>query len=308
MVDGAVGADHGQKDFQMISQLSVTTALVLFTMSTAHSAEEAAKTKTSSNKFIAELGEAAHASEWIGETVYASESENAETVGEISDLVVSADGKIEAAVIEIGGFLGVGDKDVAVSFDALKFISKDGGDSYVVLETSKAELDEAPSFKGERTVAQTETPAGAPAMGNSAVKQAVPTEMSEADCDAAWISADADKNGELNDAEKERYLAASRLSNHPVATDVTLTKEVFLENCTAGYFSVTSAPEEGAPFEGANSFTEDQARDRVLAAGYSGVSALSNDDKGIWRGTARSKDGEVAIAVDFKGNVVPGNK
>jgi hypothetical protein len=274
----------------MISKLSVTTALVLFSMSTAHAAQEGKTT----NKFLADIPEAAHASDWIGETVYASESENAETVGEINDLVVSADGKIEAVLIEVGGFLGVGEKDVAVNFDDLKFVSKDGGDSYVVIETSKA------------VTAQTDPPAAAPAMGNSAVDQTTPAQMSEADCETAWVTADADKNGELSEAEKERYLAAARASDHPIATDVTMTKEVFLENCTAGYFSTASAPEEGAPFEGANSFTEDQARDRVLAAGYTDVSALSKDDKGIWRGTARSKDGDVAIAVDFKGNVVPG--
>jgi hypothetical protein len=289
----------------MISKLSVTTALVLFSMSTAHAAQEGKTT----NKFLVDIPEAAHASDWIGETVYASESENAETVGEINDLVVSTDGKIEAVLIEVGGFLGVGEKDVAVNFDDLKFVSKDGGDSYVVLETSKAELDAAPSFKTERTVtAQTDPPAAAPAMGNSAVDQTTPAQMSAADCETAWVTADGDKNGELSEAEKERYVAAARASDHPIATDVTMTKEVFLENCTAGYFSTASAPEEGAPFEGANSFTEDQARDRVLAAGYTDVSALSKDDKGIWRGTARSKDGEVAIAVDFKGNVVPGKK
>ena len=294
----------------MISKLSVTTALVMFTLGSAHSAEAPAETGNApSIKFLNELGEAGRASEWIGETVYASETENAETVGEITDLVVGTDGNISAAVIEVGGFLGVGEKDVAVSFDALKFVSKDGGDSYVVLETSKAELDEAPSFQGEAIVtAQTDTPTPTPSMGNTAVDQSAPTQMNEADCDAEWVSADADKNGELNDAEKERYLAASRVTDHPVATDVIMTRDIFLENCIAGHFSTADAPEEGAPFEGANSFTEDQARDRVVAAGYADVSALSKDDKGIWRGTARSKDAEVTVAVDFKGNVVPGEK
>ena len=63
---------------------------------------------------------------------------------------------------------------------------------------------------------------------------------------------------------------------------------------------------KGAPLEGANSFTENQAKDRVVAAGFSNVSALTKDEKGIWRGTA-VKDGKtVNIAVDYKGNVVSG--
>jgi hypothetical protein len=293
----------------MISKLSATTELVvIFTMSTGSSAQDG----RAANSFLAGSGEAAYASEWIGETVYASESD-AETVGEISDLVVSPEGKIEAVVMEVGGFLGVGEKDVAVGFGDLKFVSRDGGDSYLVLETTRAELDEAPSFQGERTAtAQTQPPgqppAGAPSMGNTATWHAAPAQMSDADCDAAWVSADVDDNGELSDAEKERFLAAARTADHPIATDATLTREVFLENCTAGYFTTVGAPEAGAPLEGANSFTEDQARDRVLAAGYTDVSALSKDANGIWRGTARSSEGETAIAVDFKGNVVPGDR
>ena len=60
----------------------------------------------------------------------------------------------------------------------------------------------------------------------------------------------------------------------------------------------------GAPVAGANSFTEVQAKDRAIGAGYVSVSALTKDADGIWRGTAM-KDGKSGnIAVDFKGNVV----
>ena len=86
-------------------------------------------------------------------------------------------------------------------------------------------------------------------------------------------------------------------------TDAVLGQPVFLENCTAGYFDVAT-PEPGAPFEGANSFTEAQAQDRILSAGFTNVSALTQDDKGIWRGTADSQGKSVNVAVDYKGNVV----
>ena len=58
------------------------------------------------------------------------------------------------------------------------------------------------------------------------------------------------------------------------------------------------------PVSGANSFTEGEAKVRIAKAGYSDVSALKQDDKGVWRGTA-SKDGKsVPVALDFQGNVV----
>ncbi|MBZ9887254.1 DUF4142 domain-containing protein [Mesorhizobium sp. M7A.F.Ca.CA.001.09.2.1] len=70
--------------------------------------------------------------------------------------------------------------------------------------------------------------------------------------------------------------------------------------------SDAAATNSVAPVPGANSFTEDQAKNAIEKAGYSDVSALTKDDKGIWRGTA-SKDGKAApIALDFQGNVVAG--
>ena len=85
--------------------------------------------------------------------------------------------------------------------------------------------------------------------------------------------------------------------------DGTITKAAFLENCRADIFAVAEV-DPGAPLEGANSFTEGQAQDRVTAAGYADVSALTKDDKGIWRGTAMKGEKSVKVAVDYKGNVV----
>lgn len=61
-----------------------------------------------------------------------------------------------------------------------------------------------------------------------------------------------------------------------------------------------------APVPGANSFTETQAKSRIQDAGFSNVSALTKDDQGIWRGTAEKDGKQVAVALDFKGNVVAG--
>ena len=84
-----------------------------------------------------------------------------------------------------------------------------------------------------------------------------------------------------------------------------MTKDVFLSNCKAGmYETVKRVNDTGAPLAGANSFTEAQAQDRAIAAGFSKVSALKKDDNGVWRGTASSEGKDVGVAIDFKGNVV----
>lgn len=59
-----------------------------------------------------------------------------------------------------------------------------------------------------------------------------------------------------------------------------------------------------APVEGANSFTEGQAKERIEKAGYADVKDLRKDDKGIWMASG-TKDGKpVAIALDYQGNIV----
>ena len=66
----------------------------------------------------------------------------------------------------------------------------------------------------------------------------------------------------------------------------------------------TATVDPGAPLPGANSFTEEQAKDRVAKAGFASVSAMKKDDQGIWRGTAQKSGATVNVAVDYRGNVV----
>lgn len=102
------------------------------------------------------------ASKLIGSRVYATEKDvdvntaidkaNAEwdDIGEINNLVVSRDGAVQAAVIGVGGFLGIGEKNVAVKMNQLKFLKKAGDDAtdyFIVVPGSKASLEKAPEYK-----------------------------------------------------------------------------------------------------------------------------------------------------------------
>jgi len=127
---------------------------------------------------------------------------------------------------------------------------------------------------------------------------------SDADCEKSFQAADTNRDGALTNAEGRRYFAAMRVANKQVNGD-RLDKAAFIENCKADVFAATQAqPAAGAPLEGANSFTEGQAKDRAEAAGFTEVSALRKDDKGIWRGTAKRGESQVNVAIDFKGNVI----
>ena len=126
---------------------------------------------------------------------------------------------------------------------------------------------------------------------------------SETDCAAQWRSADGNNDGVLVGPEADRYLAYYRVRAHVTPVDGRITQQEFMKSCQSDIF-MAKAPESGAPLKGANSFTEGQAKDRVVAAGFTGVSSLAKDGDGVWRGSAIKDGKSVKVAVDFKGNVV----
>jgi sporulation protein YlmC with PRC-barrel domain len=67
-------------------------------------------------------------------------------IGKIVNLVFDQTGQIELAVIGVGGFLGIGEKDLAVPFDAVKSQEVNGKHVFVI-DTNKAQLAAAPAYK-----------------------------------------------------------------------------------------------------------------------------------------------------------------
>jgi sporulation protein YlmC with PRC-barrel domain len=77
----------------------------------------------------------------IGSSVRNPQNEN---IGKVSDLVLDEKGATTDVVISVGGFLGIGDKHVAVPWSQLQV--QEGGRN-IVLGMSKDELKAAPAFK-----------------------------------------------------------------------------------------------------------------------------------------------------------------
>ncbi len=126
--------------------------------------------------------------------------------------------------------------------------------------------------------------------------------LTDAECATEWKKIDTKGTGFVTEAEARRYYAAMRVANKPVA-DGKLNQAAFVEQCKAGLFTIAKT-DPNAPLAGANSFTEAQAIDRAIAAGFMPSTSLTKDDKGVWRGTASDGTKTVNIAVDYKGNVV----
>jgi sporulation protein YlmC with PRC-barrel domain len=85
---------------------------------------------------------------WYKQSVYDPSDAK---VGEIMDVLVDHDGKIAALIVGVGGFLGMGEKDVAVPFNAVQFKTKDNNKWYPVMNTTKDALKNAPGYKYDRT-------------------------------------------------------------------------------------------------------------------------------------------------------------
>jgi sporulation protein YlmC with PRC-barrel domain len=97
------------------------------------------------------------ASDLMGAPVHTTASADAEVIGDINNFVLSESGQIDAVVIGVGGFLGMGEKEVAVPFSNLSFWYDENGDRHIVLETTREALDAAPAFVWEEPAPTTAT-------------------------------------------------------------------------------------------------------------------------------------------------------
>ncbi len=68
-------------------------------------------------------------------------------LGRLVDVLADAQGRVRLAIIEFGGFLGVGNRRIAVEWSLLKFRPEDP-DAPVVVNVSKRKLQAAPEYKG----------------------------------------------------------------------------------------------------------------------------------------------------------------
>lgn len=113
-----------------------------------------------------------YASNFIGMRVYAAEKDydaldqnsavkpgvekDWEDIGEVDDVILSRDGKVKAVILGVGGFIGVGEKDVAVDMKNLKLVREEGDDDdyFLVIKASKESLTEADEFKRQSAVSE----------------------------------------------------------------------------------------------------------------------------------------------------------
>jgi sporulation protein YlmC with PRC-barrel domain len=136
----------------MLKTAAVTLALALSaTLANAQTSQQPS-TSTTATPPVQVLtnipANAATVTYWYKQAVY-DPSDN--KIGDIQDVLVDKDeGKIVALIVGVGGFLGAGEKDVAVPFKAVQFKTKNNNKWYAVMNATKDTLKNAPGFKYDR--------------------------------------------------------------------------------------------------------------------------------------------------------------
>jgi sporulation protein YlmC with PRC-barrel domain len=166
--------------YKLLATALLGTALVSApalaqTQSTAPATAPSASSSTmsSGNWMTQERAGQWRASKIEGLNVYNSANEK---VGDISELLVDQSGKIEAVVIGVGGFLGMGEHDVAVPFDQIKFVTEPRAAATAAnttTGTAGTTTSTAPATTGSTTTTTTTTTAPADTMNRSAPDHAL---------------------------------------------------------------------------------------------------------------------------------------
>jgi sporulation protein YlmC with PRC-barrel domain len=140
----------------MIKQLLAATAIVTI-VTAAHAAQPAATLPAGANAATTVLPATGEvflqaavaddhlASKLIGAAVYESDSADAQSIGTVNDIVIADNGAVSAVVVGVGGFLGIGQKNVALDFTSLHWSTRDNA-PVLVAAVTKDDLNNAPAF------------------------------------------------------------------------------------------------------------------------------------------------------------------
>lgn len=166
-----------------MKRLLATTALALIIAGPAYAGDGYKATESKSSEATsATIGteqSAVHidefkASNLIGMRVYSAQQEFDENtavkpnaheewqdIGEINDIILTSDGSVEAVIVGVGGVLGIGEKDVALTMEDVSVVPQEGDadDYFLVVRSDLKTLEAMPAYTGPREMQKSESEA-----------------------------------------------------------------------------------------------------------------------------------------------------
>lgn len=89
-----------------------------------------------------------HSSKLIGETVRSKEED--QEIGAVRDLIIGEDGSVVGVTVGIGGFLGIGEKTVAIAWEALELSANRRGNGYDIrVNADRESLSQAVEYEAD---------------------------------------------------------------------------------------------------------------------------------------------------------------
>ena len=146
-----------------MKRIIATTAMALMMSTAAFAENHSSMLKTYEVESTSDI----YASKFIGMRVYANEAnwdswdansrieagaeKDWDDIGEVNDVILGRDGTVKAVVLGVGGFLGIGEKDVAVAMEQIKMVPEkdDEDDFFLVVKANKESLTTAEPFQAK---------------------------------------------------------------------------------------------------------------------------------------------------------------
>jgi len=153
------------------ASIFVAGALALMALPVSQPARAQAQNAEAAVSFVT----AQPANEWLARVFLGAAVENAagERVGDVNDLMFDRSGQISTVVLGVGGFLGMGEKNVAIPFSSLTYTTGKNGARVINVALTKDTLNLAPAFKATEKTTMDEVSEKAANMGQRTFETAV---------------------------------------------------------------------------------------------------------------------------------------
>jgi sporulation protein YlmC with PRC-barrel domain len=108
----------------------------------------AAKTTGAQQMWYSRQADEMRASKLIGTTVVNAANER---VGDVNEVVLTKDGKVAAVIVGVGGFLGIGEREVAVNFNSIRMNRDQSNNPVLTVNATKESLKDAPAWRWDES-------------------------------------------------------------------------------------------------------------------------------------------------------------
>lgn len=180
------------------------------------------------------------ATEFIGQPIYSTETavtgagivgvqDDWKTIGDISDVLLTRDGRIEAVVVDVGGFLDLGAREIAIRPATLYFVENratggNTGDYLIVMTAGRSVFESAPIYQrgiGAAGTSGTTAGSGVTAMTDNGAGDSVgaaPNATASDEGRAAGVAALANAEGSAQGGISDRETAAANAEGDGAST------------------------------------------------------------------------------------------